>query len=226
MVGPKTLSYASITASAKLTFPLIVLSHHVKPSLSIHLSYAPAHDHVTLGNVLPTSNVTSSPSFEIHSLSYKPTPTENKTTYTLVLTDPDATSRAHPVKAQMCHWIISGLKLHSRHNPESGSKSFKLGTIGGNNQDIGIETGGLTELMSYMPPAPPPRTGYHRYVFVLLAPQNPKDGGKKLEKPKDRPHWGYGKEGAGVREWAKDNGLVAVGKSIVILGVGSVRYLR
>ena len=87
-------------------------------------------------------------------------------------------------------------------------------------------TSGLTELMSYIPPSPPPKTGYHRYVFVLLAPQDPKDGGKKLEKPKDRPHWGYGKVGAGVREWAKDNRLVPVGKYMVTLALCGVRCLR
>lgn len=80
----------------------------------------------------------------------------------------------------------------------------------------------LTELMSYVPPTPPPKTGYHRYVFVLLAPADPNDGGKKLEKPKDRPHWGYGKVGAGVKEWAKDNGLVAVGECSLILWIRSV----
>lgn len=116
----------------------------------------------------------------------------------------------------MCHWIISGLKLHLKHDPESGS----MDTVGENDQDIGSEiyNSGLTELMSYIPPSPPPKTGYHRYVFVLLAPEDPKDSGKKLEKPKDRPHWGYGREGAGVREWAKDNGLVAVGKFVVVFG--------
>ena len=200
----------------------------MKPSLSIHLSYPTAHDHVSLGNVIPTSNVTSRPSFEIHSLSHKPTPTEKNTTYTLVLTDPDATSRADPVKAQMCHWIITGFKLHSKHTPESGVMSFRLDTAGSYNQDIGsgTYTSGLTELMSYIPPSPPPKTGYHRYVFVLLAPQDPKDGGKKLEKPKDRPHWGYGKVGAGVREWAKDNRLVPVGKYMVTLALCGVRCLR
>ena len=225
MVRPDILPCTSITASAILTFPLIVLPHHVKPSLSIHLSYPPAHDHVSLGNTIPTSNVTSRPSFEIHTLSSKPTPTEKNTTYTLVLTDPDATSRADPVKAQMCHWIITGFKLHSKHKPESNPASFRLDTVEDNYQGnaIGRYNSGLTELMSYIPPSPPPKTGYHRYVFVLLAPKDPKDSGKKLEKPKDRPHWGYGKVGAGVREWAKDNGLVAVGKYIVILSLCIVK---
>ena len=215
-------------AQAVLISPLLVLPPNVKPRLSVHLSYPPAHDRVSLGNVIPTSNVTSRPSFKIHSLSHKPTPTEKNTTYTLVLTDPDATSRADPVKAQMCHWIITGFKLHSKHDSKPGSIPFTLDTTGEFHQYIGSGTyeSGLTELMSYIPPSPPPKTGYHRYVFVLLAPEDPKDSGKKLEKPKDRPHWGYGKVGAGVREWAKDNGLVPVGKSIVTMALFGIRNLR
>ena len=63
------------------------------------------------------------------------------------------------------------------------------------------------ELMSYLAPSPPPKTGKHRYVFVLLAGPE----GAKLKKPEERPHWGYGKVRHGVRNWAEENGLVAVG---------------
>ncbi len=69
--------------------------------------------------------------------------------------------------------------------------------------------------MPYLPPTPPPKTGYHRYIFVLLAPATEEGIHGELTKPKDRPHWGYGKVGAGVREWANENGLVAVGKQTV-----------
>ena len=55
-------------------------------------------------------------------------------------------------------------------------------------------------------------TRYHRYVFVLLASETQEGITTELTKPKDRPHWGYGKVGAGVREWADENGLVVVGK--------------
>ena len=76
--------------------------------------------------------------------------------------------------------------------------------------EFGVE-GQVTELMEYLPPSPPPKTGDHRYVFVLLAPDRDEAGGE-LTKPKDRPHWGYGKVGKGVGKWARENGLVAVGK--------------
>lgn len=67
------------------------------------------------------------------------------------------------------------------------------------------------EIIPYLPPTPPPKTGYHRYVFVLLAPAIEEGLKGELTKPEDRPHWGYGKVGAGVREWADENDLVAVG---------------
>ena len=80
--------------------------------------------------------------------------------------------------------------------------------------DMRMESGGsgIQELMPYFPPAPPPKTGYHRYVFVLLAPKAIDELQGHLKKPKDRPHWGYGNVGAGVREWAEENHLVAIGK--------------
>ena len=75
--------------------------------------------------------------------------------------------------------------------------------------------GNITELLSYLAPSPPPKTGPHRYVFVLLVSKGGNDltvGSTELKLPKERAHWGYGKVGKGVREWAKDNNLVVVGK--------------
>ena len=75
-----------------------------------------------------------------------------------------------------------------------------------------IHRNNLEELIEDLAPAPPKKTGKHRYVFVLLEPKNDKEGELKLKKPKDRQHWGYGKQGAGVMEWAEENELVVVGK--------------
>ena len=50
-------------------------------------------------------------------------------------------------------------------------------------------------------------------MFVLLAPVGV-GGSGELKKPKDRPHWGYGKVGKGVSEWADENGLTVVGENI------------
>ena len=65
--------------------------------------------------------------------------------------------------------------------------------------------------MSYLlpsdkPPGPPPKTGYHRYVFLLLEGDN-----TNLTAPEDRQHWGFGKKGHGVRDWAEKEGLEVVG---------------
>ena len=62
------------------------------------------------------------------------------------------------------------------------------------------------ELVEYLPPSPPPKTGKHRYVFVLLEGKT-----NHLRTPKERPHWGYGKVRHGVRDWAEENQLEVVG---------------
>ena len=46
----------------------------------------------------------------------------------------------------------------------------------------------------------------------------------ELTKPKERPHWGYGKIGAGIREWADENGLVVIGKQTVIIIWFNISY--
>ena len=177
------------------------------PSVSLHLSYPPSHSDVSLGNKLSPSDVKASPFFSISSLSLSLTPSRTlkpDTTYTLALTDPDATSRSDPKMGEMCHWIATNITL------ESSTAEIKNVVF----------TPSFDELMPYIPPSPPPKTGYHRYVFVLLAPSSSTEAspnairttGLDLKKPKDRPHWGYGKVGKGVRDWAEDNELVVVGK--------------
>jgi len=124
-----------------------------------------------------------------------------------VLTDPDATSRAEPIKAQMCHWIITGLTLTTTSSALAAMTDFPHFVLA---EKEGQGKQNLTEIMEYLPPTPPPKTGYHRYVFVLLAPEEGKRS-RELQKPKERPHWGYGEQGKGVEEWAEENGLRAVG---------------
>ena len=159
--------------------------------------------------------VSSAPEFQIHPIEASdlaPTPTiTSNTTYTLVLTDPDATSRSDPVKAEMCHWIVTGISLC----PKSTEDGQRYRTVSVDRLSLAGDTN-VSEVMSYYPPAPPPKTGYHRYVFVLLAP-NVQHGKKApvrdIKKPNERPHWGYGKVGKGVMDWAEDNRLMPVGES-------------
>ena len=70
--------------------------------------------------------------------------------------------------------------------------------------------------MSYTPPAPPEKTGKHRYVILALTPVNGTSEKLNLSKPSDRKRWGHDEvvDGRthGVRDWAKENGLTPIGK--------------
>ena len=156
------------------------------PTYSIAVSYASSHESVQLGNDIPVSAVESRPTFEFHALSPDEHADKNKT-FTLILTDPDAKSREKPKMSEMCHWIMTNLTtpvpgpLHTFKSKEG-------------------------ELVEYLPPSPPPKTGKHRYVFVLLEGKT-----KHLTAPKERPHWGYGKIRHGIRDWTEENDLEVVG---------------
>ena len=165
-----------------------------------------------LGNKIKPKKVASPPVFTIDASAIAPTRTlRSNTTYTLVLSDPDATSRAEPVMGQVCHWIITNLTLPLQPSHSGWALDWLSSLLfAKESEDTGIQ-----EIMPYLPPGPPPKTGFHRYVFVLLAPATEEGGQGELTKPRDRPHWGYGKVGAGVREWADENGLVAVGKHML-----------
>jgi phosphatidylethanolamine-binding protein (PEBP) family uncharacterized protein len=115
--------------------------------------------------------------------------------YTITMTDPDAPSRDNPEWSEMCHWIATGISMTSSSSSEilHTTKKFK-------------------EIMKYKPPGPPAKTGKHRYVFLVFVPANSTTKKLHLSKPDDRQHWGTGKERHGVRNWAEENGLVAVGE--------------
>ncbi|MCJ1308837.1 hypothetical protein MMC25_002492 [Agyrium rufum] len=199
----------------------ITIENRLQSSIDIQqaLKEASVIPDVSLGNVISPSNTTSPPVIAISPLSapalpHAPTRTlTGNVTYTLVLSDPDATSRAEPTKGQMCHWILSGLTLASTED-EDGLVKLNFDQIlhETSQSDHGdMTSASVEEIVEYLPPSPPPRTGNHRYVFVLLAGLNKGSAGKPSP-PSDRPHWGYGKIGAGVKEWAKENNLVVVGK--------------
>ncbi|KAL8995788.1 MAG: hypothetical protein Q9169_004546 [Polycauliona sp. 2 TL-2023] len=209
----------------------------------MNVTYPKSGANVKLGNNIKPSDVSSSPDLYVDDLKDStegsnptfhiqaidsgddtiPTPTlRGNTTYTLALTDPDATSHADPTMAEMCHWIVTGFSMqsdslfeHTMHLPvdfQSMAADLQFSDL--ESLDVLAGSNKPTELMSYYPPAPPPKTGYHRYVFVLLAPEGQTagvgDASAGLKKPKERPHWGYGKVGKGVRDWANDNGLTPV----------------
>lgn len=113
--------------------------------------------------------------------------------FVITLTDPDAPSRDDPKWSEMCHWIASGKFAASGECSEATLAQ-------------------LHDVMPYKPPGPPEKTGKHRYVFLVFAPANGTSDELHLSKPSDRQHWGGDEEGHGVRDWAKENGLVPVGE--------------
>ncbi|KAK5944197.1 carboxypeptidase Y inhibitor [Knufia obscura] len=189
-----------------------------EPTYYLDLTYEKEHERVLMGNDIPPSSVSERPVFTFHPLAgppdYGDQPNDKNLTFTLALTDPDALSRKHPVKSEMCHWIVTNLT-----SPLGGEETewprltdifekfehliedeFDLELDG---SIMGAKPG---ELETYQPPTPPKKTGPHRYVFVLL-----EGDASSLKAPKERPHWGYGKERHGVRDWSKENDLKVVG---------------
>ncbi|EXJ76972.1 hypothetical protein A1O3_10129 [Capronia epimyces CBS 606.96] len=156
-----------------------------EPTYSLDISYPKSHETVLLGNDIAVKAVSKRPVFTFHSLT-SPSISAKNLTFTLALTDPDAKSRDKPIWSEMCHWIVTNLTT-----PEPALHLSKA------------QPG---ELEEYLPPSPPPKTGSHRYVFVLL-----EGDASNLEAPSDRKHWGYGKVRHGVRDWAGENNLTVVG---------------
>lgn len=69
--------------------------------------------------------------------------------YTLVCVDPDAPSRANPIRREWLHWNLANIR---------GSD---------------LTTG--TALSEYVGAGPPPNGGLHRYVFALFEHETPLD---------------------------------------------------
>lgn len=83
----------------------------------------------------------------------------------------------------MCHWIVTASKA-----PEAPEVVLDL-TMLKITADDDKDEWDAHELIEYLPPSPPPKTGLHRYVFVLLMPKLGYSGDSP-NVPKDRPHWG------------------------------------
>lgn len=131
-----------------------------------------------------------------------PVPLNTDIQLTIALTDPDAPSRSNPEWSQICHWIATDVQLT---DPGEGPQGFLT-------SDAFSSSSSLTEIMPYKAPGPPPKTGAHRYLFVALAPLNGTTERLHLSTPRDRQRWGYEGQRAGLREWARENGLIVVGE--------------
>ena len=133
-------------------------------------------------------------------------------TYVVTLTDPDAPSRDNPEWSEMCHWIAANVSLSTKTFSILPAPFDGFAKI---TRSESTSSDDLDEVMEWKPPGPPPKTGKHRYVFLVFAPRNGTSLPLDLSKPKDRQHWGYGDERKGVREWAKENELVPVGANFI-----------
>lgn len=147
----------------------------------LDISYGPGKE-VRNGNLLAAAETQ-----ELPKISAAVTKFGSDPTYTLVVTDPDAPKRGDPTWSEFAHYIVTDLKLDSSKPGEPQALDVSKGT----------------ELIPYMGPGPPPKTGLHRYVFILFE-------GATQKKLADRPNWGLGKPGAGVREWLEGQSLKPV----------------
>lgn len=148
---------------------------------------------VSLGNTLRPEDAQEQPILQI-----TPESEDNSKTYTIILTDPDAPSRKDTKWSEFCHWIITDVKL----------PSLEAITASATAESMSIDLSRSRELVKYMGPAPPEKTGKHRYVFLLY--RNPSSGGS-LEGPSERKKWGNDEPRKGAREWADKYGLELVG---------------
>jgi len=156
-----------------------------------------------LGNTLEPKKLEQAPSVLLSGHSH------HQKQFVVTLTDPDAPSRKNPKWSEFCHWIATG------SDPTSGNSG---GGGGGGAVSPTFRLTDLTDVMPYKPPGPPENTGKHRYVFLVLEPRNGTTEKLHLSKPSDRQHWGYDTEDGetrGVREWAKENGLVPVAANFI-----------
>ncbi|KAI0111525.1 PEBP-like protein [Daldinia grandis] len=155
----------------------------------------PSGERTELGNTVKVDDVQDEPTITVRRSHSSSSSGEKRSgvTYTIAITDPDAPSRDNPEWSEFCHFVAAGVDI-----PSSESAALRLSS--------------LKDIMPYKPPSPPPKTGKHRYVFLLFAPANGTTDPLYLTKPEDRKHWGTGKARRGVRDWARKNGLKPVGE--------------
>ncbi|KAG5417819.1 TFS1 [Candida metapsilosis] len=158
----------------------------------LSIEYGPT-ELVTLGNTLSVSGTQEQPKIQLTLNS----PTEDGKIesinegdkFILVLTDPDAPSNTDHKWSEYLHWLVTDITLPNLKT-ESGEPEISHF----------IDAARGREVFKYQGPGPPPKTGKHRYVFLLFK-QDPK--ASSLEAPKDRPNWGTGTPSSGVRDWIK-----------------------
>lgn len=148
------------------------------PTVTVHAHFPSGHK-FDQGNTLKAKDTQERPSVTIKAHSG-----DVKGPYTIVLTDPDAPSNGNPKWSEFCHWVHSGIK-------------------GEDGAEIDFTKG--FDLIEYMGPAPPEKTGKHRYVLCVF------EGKEARQGPSDRKQWGTDKVRGQAWNWASENGLNIVG---------------
>jgi phosphatidylethanolamine-binding protein (PEBP) family uncharacterized protein len=177
------------------------------PSLTLSVSWKKGE--ADLGNTLKPKHLQNAPLITLNEDTSPGSTTDKRPTYIVTLTDPDAPSRDNPKWSEMCHWIATNVSV----TPRTFS-ILPLPEHGLVEQDVD-DSSSPDDVVEYKPPGPPPKTGKHRYVFLVFAPRNGTAEALHLSAPKDRQHWGTGQEGGGVRDWAEANELVPVAANFV-----------
>jgi len=127
------------------------------------VEYSPS-THVNLGNVLAVKDTQSQPKLLF--------PSQSGSFYTVMMVDPDALSRATHEFRNFGHWL-------------------QVNVPGSTTDHVDVHKG--HNVVPYMGPAPPRKTGLHRYVFLVYKQQ----GQLPTHNLKS---FGGGKEGAGERK--------------------------
>ncbi|CAK9441480.1 uncharacterized protein LODBEIA_P53480 [Lodderomyces beijingensis] len=157
----------------------------------LSIEYGPT-ELVTLGNTLTVAGTQHVPKiqFTLNSPSEdgKIESINKGDKFILVFTDPDAPSRTDHKWSEYLHWLVTDIEFPEAKT-ESGEPEIS--------HFIDAKQG--RELLPYVGPGPPPKTGKHRYVFLLFK-QDAKDS---LKAPTDRKNWGTDTPGSGVRDWIK-----------------------
>lgn len=156
---------------------------------------------VSFGNTLKVSDTQSAP--EIHAtFTDFDAASASDTKYTLILTDPDAPSRTDKAYSEYAHHIVTGLTLKAINNA-SGASAFSAEAVA-DAFAAPIDFSSGNEILKYEGPGPPPKTGLHRYVYILFKETKP----SATEWTGERFRFGTDVPGTGVKDYASKQGLV------------------
>ncbi|ODQ45509.1 hypothetical protein PICMEDRAFT_34840 [Pichia membranifaciens NRRL Y-2026] len=189
--------------------PTVIHDDHFTPKGFLMIQYKDSDKEVTMGNTLKVADTQEKPvvHFTLNlSDDHKKSPIRPDDRFTLVLTDPDAPTKGDDKWSEFCHYVVRDIKLNdftladTAPAPTTADGKNDIDSFGDKLTTVDLQGDAL---VPYMGPGPPPKTGLHRYVFLLYKQQR----GKRPDAPADRPCWGTGVPGSGATEYAHKHGL-------------------